>query len=231
MSQTKTAAKDRVPLGQKVAYGSGTLTLNLLPAALGVFAAFLIIEFGMDPLLAGLLGALPRLLDAITDPIMGFITDNTKSRWGRRRPYVFIGAILSGIIFALLWQLDAENSQAYNFWYFLILSLLFTLGNTMFATPLVGLGYELTSDYNERTHLMAFSQFVGQFAWMFVPWLWVLVANENWFANAGEGVRELAIYVAIACYFSRDLSGNFLPRYRVFPHREHQGDLLQGALQ
>lgn len=199
MSQSKPAPHDRVPFVQKAAYGSGTLTLNLLPASLGVFAAFLIIEFGMDPLLAGLLGALPRLLDAITDPIMGFITDNTKSRWGRRRPYIFVGAILSGVIFALLWQLDPGNSQMYNFWYFLLLSLLFTLGNTMYATPLVGLGYELTSDYNERTHLMAFSQFVGQFAWMFVPWLWVMVANEDWFANAAEGVRHLAIYVAIAC--------------------------------
>ncbi|MEX0320552.1 MAG: MFS transporter [Puniceicoccaceae bacterium] len=199
MSKVKVAEKDRVPLGQKVAYGSGTLTLNLLPAALGVFAAFLIIEFGMDPLLAGLLGALPRFLDAITDPIMGFITDNTKSRWGRRRPYVFIGAIASGIIFALLWQLDEGNSQAYNFTYFLLLSFMFTLGNTMYATPLVGLGYELTSDYNERTHLMAFSQFFGQFAWMFVPWLWVMVANENWFDSVAQGVRQLAIMVAIAC--------------------------------
>jgi GPH family glycoside/pentoside/hexuronide:cation symporter len=199
MSKSKTAEKDLVPLGQKVAYGSGTLTLNLLPAALGVFSAFLIIEFGMDPLLAGLLGALPRFLDAITDPIMGFITDNTQSRWGRRRPYIFVGAILSGIIFALLWQLDSGNSQTYNFIYFLLLSFMFTLGNTMYATPLVGLGYELTSDYNERTHLMAFSQFVGQFAWMFVPWLWVMVANDNWFDSVAEGVRQMAIYVAIAC--------------------------------
>jgi GPH family glycoside/pentoside/hexuronide:cation symporter len=199
MSHAKTPIKDKVPLVQKAAYGSGTLTLNLLPAALGVFSAFLIIEFGMDPLLAGLLGALPRFLDAITDPIMGFITDNTRSRWGRRRPYVFIGAILSGIIFALLWQLDSGNSQTYNFVYFLLLSFLFTLGNTMYATPLVGLGYELTSDYNERTHLMAVSQFAGQFAWMFVPWLWVLVANENWFGSVAEGVRHMAIYVAITC--------------------------------
>jgi GPH family glycoside/pentoside/hexuronide:cation symporter len=199
MSISPRPSSTPVPLGEKIAYGSGTLTLNLLPAALGVFSAFLIIEFGMDPLLAGLLGALPRMLDAVTDPIMGFITDNTRSRWGRRRPYVFVGAILSGLIFAFLWQLDPGNSQTYNFWYFLLLSLLFTLGNTMFATPLVGLGYEMASDYKERTHLMAFAQFAGQFAWMFVPWLWVWVANDNWFENAAEGVRQLAIWVAVAC--------------------------------
>jgi GPH family glycoside/pentoside/hexuronide:cation symporter len=198
MSGYEIAARDKVPLGQKVAFGAGTLTLNLLPASIAIFATYLIVAFGMDPVLAGIVGALPRLLDAITDPIMGFITDNTRSRWGRRRPYIFIGAFASGIIFALMWQLDASNSQTYTFWYFLSCSLLFTLGNTMYATPLVGLGYELTSDYKERTHIMAFSQFIGQFAWMFVPWIWVMVPSSL-FANMGEGVRELSIYVAIAC--------------------------------
>nr|WP_297349956.1 MFS transporter [uncultured Glaciecola sp.] len=123
MSHYDTAAKDRIPFGEKAAYGTGTLVLNLLPAALGIFAFFLITAFGVDPILAGLLGGLPRLFDAITDPIMGFITDNTKSRWGRRRPYIVVGAILSGTCFALLWQLDPANSQNYTFWYILLFSM------------------------------------------------------------------------------------------------------------
>jgi GPH family glycoside/pentoside/hexuronide:cation symporter len=160
---------------------------------------FLLTAFGMDPFLAGLLGGLPRLFDAITDPIMGFISDNTKSRFGRRRPYIFVGAIVSGLLFALLWQLDAENSQMYNFWYFLGFSLLYLIGNTIFATPLIGLGYEMTSDYNERTRLMAFSQILGQVAWMIVPWFWVLIANPNLFDTQAEGVRTLSVIVAGIC--------------------------------
>ena len=199
MSEIKTATKDKVPVGQKAAFGAGHLVLNLLPGALGVFMFFLLTAFGMDPLKAGILGALPRLFDAITDPIMGFISDNTKSRWGRRRPYIFVGAILSGLLFAALWQLDPENSQSYNFWYFLIFSMIFLLGNTMFATPLVGLGYEMTSDYNERTRLMAFSQTVGQIAWMIVPWFWVLIADPDLFETQAIGVRQLSVYVGIAC--------------------------------
>ncbi len=97
MSSYETALKDKVPVVEKAAYGTGTLALNMLPGALGVFSFFLITAFGVDPLLAGLLGGLPRLLDALTDPIMGFLTDNTKSRWGRRRPYIVIGAIRSGV--------------------------------------------------------------------------------------------------------------------------------------
>ncbi len=199
MSQYKTAAKDKVPILQKSAFGAGHLVLNLLPGSLAIFMFFLLTAFGMDPFLAGLLGGLPRIFDAITDPIMGFISDNTNSKYGRRRPYIFIGAILSGIFFIMLWQLDETNSQTYNFWYFLIMSMVFLIGNTMFATPLVGLGYEMTSDYNERTRLMAFSNTMGQIAWMIVPWFWVLIANPNLFANQAIGVRQLSIIVGGIC--------------------------------
>jgi GPH family glycoside/pentoside/hexuronide:cation symporter len=199
MSKYVTEAKDRVPFVQKTAFGAGHLVNNLMPGALSIFMFFLLTAFGMDPFLAGLLGGLPRLFDAITDPIMGFISDNTKSRFGRRRPFIFVGAIVSGVLFAILWQLDAENSQMYNFWYFLGFSLLYLVGNTVFATPLIGLGYEMTSDYNERTRLMAFSQVLGQVAWMIVPWFWVLIANPNLFETQAEGVRTLSVIVAGIC--------------------------------
>ncbi|MFY9242393.1 MAG: MFS transporter, partial [Polaribacter sp.] len=199
MSTQVKKARGKVPFGQKAAFGAGHLVLNLLPGALGIFMFFLLTAFGMDPVLAGLLGGLPRIFDAITDPIMGFISDNTNSKWGRRRPYIFVGAILSGILFAVLWQLDPENTQAFNFWYFLIFSMIFLIGNTMFATPLVGLGYEMTSDYNERTRLMAFSQTIGQIAWMIVPWFWVLIADEDLFATQAIGVRQLSIIVGVIC--------------------------------
>ncbi len=199
MSTYVTPLKDRVPLGQKAAFGAGHLVNNLLPGSLGVFAFFLLTAFGMDPFLAGLLGGLPRFFDAITDPIMGYISDNTKSRFGRRKPYIFVGAILSGVLFAVLWQLNPENSQMYNFWYFLIFSLIYLLGNTMFSTPLIGLGYEMTSDYNERTRLMGFSQTLGQVAWMIVPWFWVIIANPDLFETQAIGVRKLSVVVGIGC--------------------------------
>lgn len=199
MSTKRTSTKDKVPMLEKAAFGAGHLVNNLLPGSLGVFAFFLLTAFGMDPFLAGLLGGLPRFFDAITDPIMGYITDNTKSRWGRRKPYIFVGAILSGVLFAVLWQLNPENSQMYNFWYFLILSMVYLIGNTMFSTPLIGLGYEMTSDYNERTRLMGFSQTVGQVAWMIVPWFWVIIANPDLFETQAIGVRQLSIIVGGIC--------------------------------
>lgn len=199
MAHLPATTRGKVPFIQKISFGSGHLVLNLLPGALGVFSFFLLTAFGMDPFLAGLLGGLPRLYDALTDPVMGFISDNTTSKWGRRRPYIFAGAILSGIFYIMLWQLNPEDSQTYNFWYFLIFSLIFLTGNTIYATPLVGLGYEMTSDYNERTRLMAFSQTMGQIAWMIVPWFWVIIADPKIFASQAVGVNQLAFYVGAAC--------------------------------
>jgi len=69
----------------------------------------------------------------------------------------------------------------------------------MFSTPLIGLGYEMSSDYNERTRLMAFSQTVGQIAWMIVPWFWVVIADPDMFASQAVGVRQLSIIVGSAC--------------------------------
>lgn len=199
MAHYKTAPEDRVPLGQKMAFGSGHLANQLFPAALGVFMVVLVMSLNMNPVLAGILGALPRLLDALTDPVMGFISDNTRSKWGRRKPYILLGSVITGIAFMIMWQLNPENSQMYNFFYFLIVSVFFYIGYTIFATPLIGLGYEMTPDYNERTRLMAVSQWMGQIAWMIAPWFWVIIYDPDIFASAPEGARMLAIWVGAIC--------------------------------
>ncbi len=109
-----TAPEDRVPFLQRVTYGAGAFVNNMLAAAIGGMVIVLNLGLGMNPALVGLLGALPRLTDAITDPLMGYISDQTRSRWGRRRPYIFVGAILVGIVYALLWQLPRGQSEAFR---------------------------------------------------------------------------------------------------------------------
>lgn len=190
---------DLIPMSQKIVFGLGMLGNQMFPAALGVFMVVLVQSLGIHPVLWGLLFFIPRLVDAITDPIMGFISDNTKSRWGRRRPYVFVGALLAGFSFIAMWQIYPENGQMYNFWYFLIISLFFYFGMTLFSTPYVAMGYEMSSDYHERTRLMAIAQWIGQWSWVIVPWFWIIIYNPDWFAGAAEGARELAFWVGIGC--------------------------------
>ena len=188
-----------VPLKHKIAFGIGMLGNQMFPAALGIFMVVLIQNLGFNPLLYGVIAFVPRLVDAITDPLMGFISDNTKSKWGKRRQYVFIGAILTGLSFIAMWQLYSENGIVFNFWYFLTLSLLFYLGITIFSIPFVAMGYEMSDDFHERTRIMAISQFIGQFAWVVAPWIWVIIYDPNLFDSAESATRQLAVIIGIAC--------------------------------
>ncbi len=197
MDHYATSPEDRVPFHLKLVYGLGAFVNNLLAAASGGMMIVLNLGLGMNPALVGLLGALPRLTDAITDPVMGYISDNTETRWGRRRPYIFIGAIAAGIIFALLWQLPAGKSESFYFWYFLIGSFAFYLAYTIFATPWVALGYELTPDYHERTRLMGVQNFIGQTAYIIAPWFLLFMQNNRFFDDMVDGAAGLSIIVAV----------------------------------
>ena len=189
----------QVPIGQKVAFGFGMLANQMFPAALSVFFVLLVENLGFNPLAWGFIAFAPRLFDAVTDPVMGFVSDNTRSRWGRRRQYVFIGGLILGIAYIGMWQLYRENSQTYNFVYFMGWSLVFYLGLTIFSVPYVAMGYEMSDDFHERTSIMAVSQFIGQWAWVIAPWFWVLLGNREIFPDADAGVRQLAVWVAIPC--------------------------------
>jgi GPH family glycoside/pentoside/hexuronide:cation symporter len=193
----KTAEKDRISKGQKFAYGLGAIVNNLLGGAIGYMSIVLNVGLGINPALVGTLQAIPRLTDAMTDPIMGYISDNTRSKYGRRRPYIFIGAIFVGLTFALMWQLPAGYSEMFYFWFFLIGSIIFYLFYTIFATPWVALGYELTSDYHERTLLMGVMNFMGQFAWITLPWFYAFMENDRFFSDSVQGARTLAIIIGV----------------------------------
>ena len=196
---SKVTRLNKVPMGQKIAFGIGMLANQMFPAILGIFMVVLVQDLGFPGWMWGILFFLPRVFDSVTDPIMGFISDNTKSRWGRRRQYVFIGAIVMGISFIVMWQLYRENGIDYNFTYFLLWSFAFYLGLTIFSVPYVAMGYEMSNDFHERTNIMAVAQWIGQWAWVIAPWFWVIMYDEGWFESADVATRELAIWVGIAC--------------------------------
>jgi GPH family glycoside/pentoside/hexuronide:cation symporter len=207
--QHVTAPEDRIPFSSKIIYGLGGFVNNILAAAIGGMVIVLNLGLGMNPALVGLLGAIPRLTDAITDPLMGFISDHTRSRWGRRRPYIFVGAIVSGLVFMLLWQLPAGKSESFYFWVFLGGSMIFFLGYTIFATPWVALGYELTPDYHERTRVMGVQNFISQLAYLVSPWfLWFM--QLSLFENLMQGASYLAIAIGTLVLFVGILPALFL---------------------
>jgi GPH family glycoside/pentoside/hexuronide:cation symporter len=210
MSNTSVQTKKIVPFGQKLAFGLGMLANQMFPAALGIFIVVLVQNLGFSGWMLSLIYFIPKLFDAITDPIMGFISDNTKSKWGRRKQYVIIGGLLTGLAFALMFQLYSTNSPNFNFFYFLLISLVFYLGITIFSVPYVAMGYEMSDDFNERTNIMAISQLIGQLAWVIAPWFWVIMYDPDFFPSAEVATRTLAIYVAIGCTILAVIPGIFI---------------------
>lgn len=186
---------NKVPLGQKIAFGLGMLANQMFPAALGIFMVVLVENLGMPSWMWGVLFFVPRIVDAFFDPIMGFISDNTRSVWGRRRQYVFVGSIIMGIAFIIMWQLYREDSVMYNFTFFLTFSLIFHIGLSIFSVPYVAMGYEMSDDFHERTSIMAISQWIGQFAWVIAPWFWVVMYDPSWFPDADTATRTLAVWI------------------------------------
>ena len=189
----------KVPLGQKIAFGIGMFANQMFPAIMGIFMVVLVQDLGFPGWMWGVIFFAPRIFDSITDPIMGFISDNTKSKWGRRRQYVLAGGVVMGVSYIIMWQLFKENSLQFNFWYFFLWSLVFYLGLTLFSVPYVAMGYEMSDDFHERTNIMAIAQFIGQWAWVIAPWFWVIMYDPEWFPTPEEAVRQLSFWVAIPC--------------------------------
>ena len=199
MNSQTNLVHSRVSWGQKIAFGFGMLANQMFPAVISIFIVVLVQNLGFPGWMWGVVSLAPRIFDSITDPIMGFISDNTKSKWGRRRQYVLIGALIMGVSFIFMWQLFLDNGVDYNFVYFLMWSLVFYLGLTIFGVPYVAMGYEMSDDFHERTQIMAVAQWIGQWAWVIAPWFWVVMYDPIWFESAEVAVRELAVWVGIAC--------------------------------
>jgi GPH family glycoside/pentoside/hexuronide:cation symporter len=208
MSDSNSSSK--VPMGQKIAFGIGMLANQMFPAALGIFMVVLVQDLGFPGWMWGVIYLFPRLFDAFLDPIMGYISDNTKSKYGRRRPYVIIGGIITGFAFIMMWQLYKVAGVDYNFAYFMFWSFIFYLGITIFSVPYVAMGYEMSNDFHERTSIMATAQWIGQWAWVIAPWFWVIMYDPEWFKSAEVATRSLAFWVGIIFAICAIIPGIFI---------------------
>lgn len=192
------AERDRVPVRVRIGWGFGGVADNYIMNVLNMIFLVLYVQyFKMPPVLAGAALAIPRFIDAITDPLIGNLSDNTRSRWGRRRPYMVIGAILSALLLPLFWLPPGDASstvwcQNTPFIYATVLGVVFAVSYTLFVVPYTALGYELTPDYDEKTRVLAWRMYIGLLASLTVPWAYKLCQSDS-FANEAVG----AVWVSI----------------------------------
>ncbi|MEQ9112455.1 MAG: MFS transporter [Rhodospirillaceae bacterium] len=140
-----------------IGFGVGALGMAVvLNTSAGLLAPFMTNFLGINASTVALLFLASKLYDMVTDPLMGIVSDRTKSRWGRRRPYLLIGGILSAIGFALLFTPPDFESQTSLVVYMLLVLLLLYSGYTVFNIPYLAMPAEMTQSYHGRTVLMTY---------------------------------------------------------------------------
>jgi GPH family glycoside/pentoside/hexuronide:cation symporter len=182
---------------RKYRWGTGAMADVFMNNSFG-YLAFPIynIGLGVDPRLLGWALGVPRLWEAVTDILIGTWSDNSKSRWGRRQPFVAIGAVLCGLFFALIWSPPTGAGPVLAGWYFFLMAMLYYAALSLFSVPWGAAGLELGRNYHERTQVQAIRTFLQSFAGLFLGTLWWL--SFQWGGgDALKGVHWVGLFFGL----------------------------------
>jgi GPH family glycoside/pentoside/hexuronide:cation symporter len=146
----------KVPVRIAAAWGLGTFaTTTMLNGVSVVLLYFLVTFVKVEPVIAGAMLFGSKLLDVFTDPPMGILSDRTRSRWGRRRPYLLGASLFCGLSFAMLFSVPESAGNSGVYLYVSLALVLYALSYTVFQVPYMAMPAEMTSDYHERTRVMS----------------------------------------------------------------------------
>ncbi len=156
------SSDSRLKFGVKLGYGVGGFGVACLNGAVVSYLLYYYTDIVvLSPLLVGIALMLPRFWDAISDPLIGLISDRTQTPSGRRRPFILWGTPILTLSFILLWYPFAASGSMVVFTYLLLANLLFTTAITIVGVPYASLGGELSPHYHERTTVFAYSLAFG----------------------------------------------------------------------
>ena len=207
----------------KYAVGDGAFSITM--NGMNNFAMIYLTQIlGLNAGWASLAISIAILWDAITDPIMGHISDNTRSRWGRRHPYVLVGGLLSAITFVLFWTIpQLLGSTGMMFAAAVVFNLLIRTALTVYMVPYTALGFEICPDYEDRARLQGVRFFVNQVTnFVFGAMAWRMFFKEQ-MGEGGEMVDGslipsnylimaivlssfIAILVSVCCFGTRNFA-------------------------
>lgn len=190
------AAPASCSLPSMLIYGSGECASSLVMNSIFAFAMLYYTKaLRLDPFWAGIAMSVSVIWEAITEPVMGHLSDNTRTRWGRRHPYMVAGGLLMAACSYLIWAVPAafRSSQVTIFWYLVMLNLVLRTGLTLFCIPYMALGFEMCADYQGRSRLQSIRQIFNMAANLAGPAMaWSL------FFQDGGGIRGTTV---VANYF------------------------------
>lgn len=156
--------KKNLSRAAKIIYGSGDLGFSLTTTIIGAYFLFFLTDVvGIAPAVAGIAILVGRTWDYLNDPLIGHISDRTRSRWGRRRPFLLFGALPFALAFMLMWYRPPFESQVALAAYYSVAYVLFDAAATFVYMPYFALTPELTENYDERTSLTSYRMFFSIF--------------------------------------------------------------------
>ena len=233
MENIEDKPKSKLSTGQKVSWGLGgfaeTLSINVIPSlAYNIFQ----VGMGISPFVIGVALSASRIVEGITDPIIGNISDNTRSRWGRRRPWILIGAIIMTLIFISVWFTPRSVADLHIFGSiipgsilqasFLIITIsLFFMTFPIWQIPFSGLGLELEVDYNERTKLQIYKIVPSYIMGALIGSLYLLTQMKSvWHGDEVTGAKYLGMIVAAIILISGIIPSIFCKERYVVKHEK-----------
>lgn len=200
---TARSFNEKLPFKVKLAYGLSGYYSFITWTAFSYYGLYFFTDVvGLSAVFAGAIISLGTLWDAITDPVVGGISDNLKSKYGRRRPLI-IGAALPFVILSILMFTNWGFSEPVAKVYFVIIILLYYTAQTVLDISSSALGSEMTLDYDERSTLATYKNYFGLMATVAISPTLVLVAYfGGWFENADFGWSlTLGVYMIVALVF------------------------------
>lgn len=190
----RAVAPAAIGLRTKLSYGAGAVIDGVTSASLTYFLLFYLTGVcGLSGTLAGLSTMLALVLDAFADPLIGLVSDNTRSRWGRRVPYLLIAPIPMAILFVLLFSIPASMTGLVLFGYATLCAMGLRMAMSLFALPYFAAGAELSDDYAERTSIVSWRiafQMLGTFA--------AIALGLGVFMSGPSGVLDRPSYIPFA---------------------------------
>ncbi len=212
------APSDRIPVPQKLAFGLGSF-IDMWGQWLYNTFAFQVfnIFLQMNPGLVSTVLMINRLWDAVTDPVCGWLSDNTRTRFGRRRPFILIAGILAGVCMPMLYAVGRDWSETQYFMYMILSSAVYICFTSAFMMPWTSLGMEMTPNYNERTVLMGFRnaiQKMPELAMFFAAQFTTLAVWDG--ANMDNLSERLHLLVTTKAAWAHGESENILLGAQVY---------------
>ena len=224
-------SRPALSFGVKLAYGAGQFAEGLKNGALGAFVIFYYSQvLGMSATLAGIAVGTALLIDALTDPIAGSLSDRWRSKWGRRHPFMLASMLPLAVSFFCLFAPPVRGDWALFAWLVLWVNIVRT-AMTMYHVPHLALGAELTNEFSERASLVGFRMFFNiiggysatmiGFQFFFAPTGQNTVGQLNQAAYAPFAATLGVLMVASICWSAWG-TRKFIPFLSIPPESPHK---------